>query len=201
MVGATNRPDMIDPAMCRPGRLDKLLYVDLPTAEERVEILRTLLRKTPLGPREKECVIHAVGTMILNSECDGFSGADLAAFVRESAVVALKRRLALARQIAATSLGAAAPVPNAPKIGPSIAEHASHTSAHGGEDLKQSMFVTIEDFAQALPRIVPSVSAQQRRRYNMLRRKFGNAGLPERENRPDSVEDSAQADGKKIAEQ
>ena len=40
---------MIDPAMCRPGRLDKLLYVDLPSPEERVEIFRTLTRKVPFG--------------------------------------------------------------------------------------------------------------------------------------------------------
>ena len=52
MIAATNRPDMIDPAMCRPGRLDKLLYVDLPNSDERVEIVRTMLRKVPLrvGP-------------------------------------------------------------------------------------------------------------------------------------------------------
>ena len=99
VIGATNRPDMIDPAMCRPGRLDKLLYVDLPSSEERVEILRTLLRKTPLGPGAREEIVHHVGTMILNMEYDGFSGADLAAFVRESAVVALKRHLGLAKDL------------------------------------------------------------------------------------------------------
>ena len=42
---ATNRPDMLDLAMCRPGRLDKLLYVDLPAADERAEIIRTLLAR------------------------------------------------------------------------------------------------------------------------------------------------------------
>ncbi|TFK80300.1 AAA-domain-containing protein, partial [Polyporus arcularius HHB13444] len=45
VIAATNRPDMIDPAMCRPGRLDKLLYVDLPTADERAEIVRKMTRK------------------------------------------------------------------------------------------------------------------------------------------------------------
>ncbi|KAJ3050626.1 hypothetical protein HK097_008392, partial [Rhizophlyctis rosea] len=48
VIAATNRPDMIDPAMLRPGRLDKTLYVDLPNADERFEILKTLTRKTPL---------------------------------------------------------------------------------------------------------------------------------------------------------
>ncbi|KAJ2299136.1 Ribosome biogenesis ATPase rix7 [Coemansia sp. RSA 2706] len=49
VIAATNRPDIIDPAMLRPGRLDKLLYVELPTPAERTEILRTLSKKTPLG--------------------------------------------------------------------------------------------------------------------------------------------------------
>ena len=43
VLAATNRPDILDPAMCQPGRLDKLLYVDLPAADERAEIVRTLL--------------------------------------------------------------------------------------------------------------------------------------------------------------
>lgn len=50
IIAATNRPDMIDPAITRPGRLDKLLYVKLPTKEERFEILRTVSKKTPLCP-------------------------------------------------------------------------------------------------------------------------------------------------------
>jgi ribosome biogenesis ATPase len=50
VVAATNRPDMIDPAMLRPGRLDKLLYVPLPTAKNRADIIGTLTRKTPLAP-------------------------------------------------------------------------------------------------------------------------------------------------------
>jgi ribosome biogenesis ATPase len=49
VIAATNRPDMIDPAMLRPGRLDKLLYVPLPPPDGRSAILRTLTRKTPLG--------------------------------------------------------------------------------------------------------------------------------------------------------
>ena len=49
VVAATNRPDMLDPAMLRPGRLDKLLYVPLPTPHERVDILRTSVRRMPLA--------------------------------------------------------------------------------------------------------------------------------------------------------
>ncbi|KAH9930123.1 P-loop containing nucleoside triphosphate hydrolase protein [Fomitopsis serialis] len=58
VIAATNRPDMIDPAMCRPGRLDKLLYVDLPSAEERGEIVRTLVRKVPLGDEAERAEVE-----------------------------------------------------------------------------------------------------------------------------------------------
>jgi ribosome biogenesis ATPase len=49
VIAATNRPDIIDPAMLRPGRLDKLLYVKLPGPRDRTAIMRKHLRKTPLA--------------------------------------------------------------------------------------------------------------------------------------------------------
>jgi len=84
VVAATNRPDIIDPAMLRPGRLDKLLYVPLPPAEARADILRAASRKTPLAP---DVSLDEIGR---DPRCNGFSGADLAALVREAAVGALR---------------------------------------------------------------------------------------------------------------
>eukprot|EP01134_Creolimax_fragrantissima_P000702 CFRG0702T1 len=84
VIAATNRPDMIDPAMLRPGRLDKLLYVDLPTAADRVGILKTITRKTPLGP---DVVLAEIAN---DKRCEGFSGADLASLVREATVATLR---------------------------------------------------------------------------------------------------------------
>ena len=49
IIAATNRPDIIDPAMLRPGRLDKLLYVPLPSAQDRISILKTCVKKIPLS--------------------------------------------------------------------------------------------------------------------------------------------------------
>ncbi|KAL1746425.1 P-loop containing nucleoside triphosphate hydrolase protein [Schizophyllum fasciatum] len=88
VLGATNRPDMIDPAMVRPGRLDKLLYVDLPDSDERAEIINTVTRKIPLDPASRPAVAD-----IVRQRCDGYSGADLAAVSREAGVVALRRAL------------------------------------------------------------------------------------------------------------
>ena len=49
VIAATNRPDIIDPAMLRPGRLDKLLYVPLPTKDDRHQILKTQTKSLPMG--------------------------------------------------------------------------------------------------------------------------------------------------------
>ncbi|KAJ7052490.1 P-loop containing nucleoside triphosphate hydrolase protein [Mycena amicta] len=87
VVAATNRPDMIDPAMVRPGRLDKLLYVDLPGPRERAEIVRTLLRGVPIAD-----AVDMVEQLV-HDKCDGYSGADLAALIREAGVSALRRTL------------------------------------------------------------------------------------------------------------
>lgn len=87
LVAATNRPDIIDPALLRPGRLDKMLYVPLPDPPDRVSILEALLKKTPLG---EGVSAKEIG---LDQRCAGFSGADLAGLVREACVVALKEAI------------------------------------------------------------------------------------------------------------
>lgn len=49
IIGATNRPDIIDPAILRPGRLDQLIYIPLPDEKSRVQILKSCLRKSPVS--------------------------------------------------------------------------------------------------------------------------------------------------------
>ncbi|KAI1792169.1 ribosome biogenesis ATPase RIX7 [Ganoderma leucocontextum] len=175
VIAATNRPDMIDPAMCRPGRLDKLLYVDLPSADERVEIVRKMTRKVPLGIEAGESVEPGdSGAILLLIEdlvrrgCEGYSGADLAALVREAGVAALKR-----------TLGAL-----------------DAMEAEGGPQQEQQqgqvgrMLVSAEDFGRAVEKVQPSVSVAQRRKYEALRSKF--AGLP--------VRSGKEEDGKRMEE-
>jgi len=89
LVAATNRPDIIDPALLRPGRLEKILYVPLPAPDGRSSILRALTRATPLG---SDVELDEIAAM---DELTGFSGADLASLVREASVMALKERLDL----------------------------------------------------------------------------------------------------------
>ena len=80
VVGATNRPDTLDPALLRPGRFDRHVYVPPPDAPSRVAILEIALRKTPHTlPREH---VEALG----RRRTAGFSGAELVALVREVCV-------------------------------------------------------------------------------------------------------------------
>lgn len=87
LVAATNRPDMIDPALLRPGRLEKILYVPLPPPEGRSSILKALTRSTPLSGDVN------LDDIAMLPELNGFSGADLASLVREASVQALKERI------------------------------------------------------------------------------------------------------------
>ncbi|OQO04811.1 hypothetical protein B0A48_07828 [Cryoendolithus antarcticus] len=82
VIGATNRPDVIDTAMLRPGRLEQKLFVDLPGPAERVEILRALTRKRASVDASK---------IALSDACDGFSGADLGSLVDNAAYEAIER--------------------------------------------------------------------------------------------------------------
>lgn len=82
IIAATNRPDIIDSAMLRPGRLDHLVYVPLPSKDGRLAILGKLTNKLPLAS-DVEMSTYVDAT-------DGFTSADLTSFVREAAILALR---------------------------------------------------------------------------------------------------------------
>jgi transitional endoplasmic reticulum ATPase len=81
VMGATNRPDMIDPALLRPGRFDKLILVGKPEQEARLKILKVHTRRMPL---------KNVDLVEIASRTDGYVGADLAALCREAGLVAYR---------------------------------------------------------------------------------------------------------------
>ena len=89
-IGATNRPDIIDPALMRPGRLDSLIYIGLPDFDARISILKACLRKSPVDPE--------VDYEYLADRTEGFSGADLAAICKAAAKTAIRRAIAAERK-------------------------------------------------------------------------------------------------------
>ncbi|KAF8124706.1 ribosome biogenesis ATPase RIX7 [Boletus edulis] len=166
VIGATNRPDIIDPAMVRPGRLDKLLYVDLPTASERVEIVRMLMRRVPVasgnggddGEGGGGDVREGVERLV-RERCEGYSGADLAAMVREAGVIALRGVLGSLEEMEIRGEGVGG-------------------RGDGQGEGSPRVVVGAADFVRAVDKVGPSVSVAQRRKYEALRTRF--AGLPVR---------------------
>ncbi|CDH12114.1 probable Ribosome biogenesis ATPase RIX7 [Zygosaccharomyces bailii ISA1307] len=153
VVGATNRPDMIDPAMLRPGRLDKTLFIELPNTEEKLDILRTLVKSngTPLASDVNLEIV------IQDERCKNFSGADIASLVRESSVSALKRSFFKSDQVQ------------------SVIENDLDKEF---EDLSvgypsEDILVTMMDFLNALRKVRPSVSDKDRLKYEKLSNKMG----------------------------
>lgn len=83
VIGATNRPDLIDPALLRPGRLERHVFVDPPGPDERVAILRAAMRKMPVD--------QTIELDSIARSAEGFSAADLAALAREAGYTAMRR--------------------------------------------------------------------------------------------------------------
>ncbi|MBF6082321.1 AAA family ATPase [Nocardia cyriacigeorgica] len=98
VLGATNRPELIDPALLRPGRLERLVFVPPPDAEARLAILKTTGRSVPLA--------DDVDLAALAEDLDGYSAADCAALLREAALAAMRRDVAAA-DVTAADLDAA----------------------------------------------------------------------------------------------
>ncbi|MGK2882405.1 MAG: AAA family ATPase, partial [Mycobacterium sp.] len=85
VLGATNRPDLIDPALLRPGRLERLVFVEPPDAQARRDILRAAGKSVPLA--------DDVDLDVLADDLAGYSAADCVALLRESALTAMRRSI------------------------------------------------------------------------------------------------------------
>ena len=83
VIGATNRPDMLDPALLRPGRFDRIVYVAVPDKEGRLQILNIHAKNMPIKNKEKVVADMAEKT-------EGYTGADIEGLCREAAMLALR---------------------------------------------------------------------------------------------------------------
>ncbi|XP_073249221.1 nuclear valosin-containing protein-like [Porites lutea] len=141
IMGATNRPDIIDPAVLRPGRLDKVLYVGLPSVEDREDILRTITKDG-----KKPLLLSDVDIKdIANDEgCDGLSGADLAALVREASMAALRECINV--------------------------QSTNHvTSDEDHPSIQSPVGVGMRHFSAAFQKVKPSVSKKDQALYRSMR--------------------------------
>ena len=85
VIAATNRPDIIDPALLRPGRFDRLIYVPPPDEKARLEILKVHTRNMPLA--------EDVDLLEIAKKTEGYTGADLEVLVREAGLLALRENI------------------------------------------------------------------------------------------------------------
>jgi len=85
-IGATNRPELLDEALLRPGRLDQLIYIPLPDLPARQNILEATLKKSPIAPN--------VPMSFIAQKTEGFSGADLAELCQRAAKAAIRDAIA-----------------------------------------------------------------------------------------------------------
>nr|XP_005608047.1 nuclear valosin-containing protein-like isoform X1 [Equus caballus] len=94
IMAATNRPDILDPAILRPGRLDKTLFVGLPPPADRLAILKTITKNGTKPPLDTDVNLEQIAR---DCRCDRYSGADLSALVREASLCALRQEMARQR--------------------------------------------------------------------------------------------------------
>jgi len=139
VIGATNRPDIIDPALLRPGRFDRLILVPAPDEKARLEIFKVHTRKVPLA--------EDVNLKELARRTEGYTGADIAAVVREAAMRAMRRALQ-------TGI-----------IKPGMKAH----------EIREKVKVTMKDFEGALKKIGPSVSKETMEYYRKIQEQFKQA--------------------------
>ncbi|XP_026798923.3 nuclear valosin-containing protein-like isoform X2 [Pangasianodon hypophthalmus] len=141
IMAATNRPDIIDPAVLRPGRLDKTLYVGLPPPEDRHAILLTITKGGTKPRLDLDVILEEIAH---DERCDCFTGADLSALVREASVNALRAHL-----YSQTALA-----------------HTGHTfSSSSVKDIR----VSRQNFEDAFKKVRPSVSKKDQLMYEKLR--------------------------------
>jgi len=98
VIGATNRPDILDPAIMRPGRLDQLIYIPLPDFDSRKSIFKANLRKSPL---DTDVDMDAMANMT-----DGFSGADITEVCQRACKLAIRGEIAAQEAVEAEAIAA-----------------------------------------------------------------------------------------------
>lgn len=138
VIGASNRGDLLDPALLRPGRLDRHIFIPLPSPPARGEILRIACRRVPVADDVDLDGLAA-------ERCEGFTGADLTALVKEASIAALR----------------------------SWDKSQAGEDAPGGGDA--GVMVTMAHFTHALGKVQRSVTVEAGRGYEAMRARMAGA--------------------------
>jgi len=182
IIGATNRPDIIDPAVLRPGRLDQLIYIPLPDVPSRLAIFKANLRKTP--------VAADVDLNHLAASTEGFSGADLTEICQRACKLAVRE---------CVTMEATAEMERREK-----AERGEEVSAMDTDEVPTVGEVGRKHFVEAMRYARRSVSDNDIRKYEMFAqtlvtsRGLGNSfGFPENNtnNQPNRFGNEGEGDG------
>ncbi|KAL6940434.1 AAA ATPase cdc48 [Hanseniaspora vineae] len=156
VIGATNRPDQIDPAILRPGRLDQLIYVPLPDERGRLSILEAQLRKTPLEP--------GLDLNTISKATKGFTGADLSYIVQRAAKYAIKE-----------SINKKIKLESEKEKDPATGDVKMEDDAE--EEVDPVPYITMAHFAEAMKTAKASVSEAELRRYEAYRMKYSASSI------------------------
>jgi len=136
VIAATNRPDILDPALLRPGRFDRLIYVPPPDKNARKDILRVHTRNVPLA--------EDVSLDELAEKTEGYTGADLAALVREATLRAIREKMTECMK----------------KVEENMIKNEEERTAKTKECMKENVpLVEKKHFEAALKKVRPSVTA------------------------------------------
>lgn len=149
-IGATNRPDILDEALIRPGRLDQLIYIPLPDKPSRVNVLKAVLRKSPVAPN--------INFEFLGDLTDGFTGADITELCQRSTKAAIRESIEADEQRKALM-----------KENPD----GDHQMAEAMED--PVPVITRKHFEEALAAARKSVTSYDLDKFEQFRRKYDPA--------------------------
>jgi len=138
VIAATNRPDIIDPAVLRPGRLDKTLYIGIPSAEDRVKILKTITKDGTKPAFTEDVCLEKIAN---DKRCSDFTGADLSLLVREASLQALRKNM------------------NA---------QWNHTETDSNNNLERSVKISLDNFEFAFSKVKSSISPDDRKMYSEM---------------------------------